>query len=578
VVSWLTRRPLGPAQPTEVPLAERGPAWLVTLAIGLTVLPFAVSAVALAAGDIHLSGDLALTEMRTRDVGSHTPLLGPYSRDGWFHPGPALFLFLALPYRLTGSSSFGLLLGALAVNAGSIVAMALLARRRGGVPALLTTLLVCGILVNALGFEFLESPWNPFVTVLPLGVLVLLVWSMACGDRWALPVAAMVATFQAQTHVGNVVLGVPLVAAGAVALVVADRRARRPPRGLLTTVGLTAALVVLAWSPTAIDELSNEPGNVSETITWFSEAGDRAHSLGDGWNVVSASFELVPEWLTGARLGLEWEPDSLYDPPLPVLLVPVALAAVVAWRRPSGQAMRRLFAVWLLASVLAVVAVARTVDAVYAYRTTPTWLLGALAVAAAGWVAWTEVTRRWPRAERRALLPGALAALAVLGIVNSVAAATTDQPAATMAENLAVLVPVVLDSLPEGDGQVVVRGGSFGAVGYQSGIALQLERRGIDARLIGVAYGDHRAPGSGPVRTTLRVAVDADVLALMDSPEWTLVGVAGPRTIDELRAREALLLELRERIEQGERIPEEAIREAAALGGQSVAVFRPASG
>ena len=96
--------------------------------------------------------------------------------------------------------------------------------------------------------------------------------------------------------------------------------------------------------------------------------------------------------------------------------------------------------------------------------------------------------------------------------------------------------------------------------------------------MIGIAYGDHRGPGSGPVRTTLHVAVDADVLALMDMPEWTLVGLAGPRTIGELRAREALLFELRERIEQGELIPEEEIRAAAALGGESVGVFRRAPG
>jgi len=34
--------------------------------------------------------DQALTEIWIRDVGRHAVTLGPYSRFGWFHPGPLL--------------------------------------------------------------------------------------------------------------------------------------------------------------------------------------------------------------------------------------------------------------------------------------------------------------------------------------------------------------------------------------------------------------------------------------------------------------------------------------------------------
>ncbi|MGZ8735026.1 MAG: hypothetical protein ACXW1M_07545, partial [Acidimicrobiia bacterium] len=47
--------------------------------------------------------DDALIELQTRDVGTRAVFLGPYSRFGWYHPGPALFYVLAVPYRLLGS-------------------------------------------------------------------------------------------------------------------------------------------------------------------------------------------------------------------------------------------------------------------------------------------------------------------------------------------------------------------------------------------------------------------------------------------------------------------------------------------
>src|SRR5680860_1027242 len=65
--------------------------------------------------------DWALLELRVRDVGLHEVFTGPYSRFGWFHPGPLVFYLLAVPYRLLGSSSAGLMVGALGINATAAV-------------------------------------------------------------------------------------------------------------------------------------------------------------------------------------------------------------------------------------------------------------------------------------------------------------------------------------------------------------------------------------------------------------------------------------------------------------------------
>ena len=179
--------------------------------------------------DVFLSADLATTEMLTRDVGSHSPSLGPFSRDGWFHPGPALFYVLAPSYRLFGSDGSALAVGAVVVNALSVAAVGLLARRRGGTGLMLAALLGVAVLMHALGPTFLATPWNVYVTVLPYAALLFTIWAVVAGERWALPVATLLTSFLMQTHVGYVALALPLLAAGvawAVGAAVVDRRRR----------------------------------------------------------------------------------------------------------------------------------------------------------------------------------------------------------------------------------------------------------------------------------------------------------------------------------------------------------------
>ena len=162
-------------------------------------------------------GDWALLELRTRSVGgTHTPLVGPYSRFGWSHPGPALFFALAIPYRLVGSRPEGLLVAALLVNAASVVGIVLLAWRRGRRPLTVGTAIALVLLCHAVGADFLRDPWNPYITVLPFAALIFLAWSIVCGDAWMLPIAVLVASFIVQSHVGYAalvvaVLGVAIV-------------------------------------------------------------------------------------------------------------------------------------------------------------------------------------------------------------------------------------------------------------------------------------------------------------------------------------------------------------------------------
>src|SRR5262245_19782856 len=324
------------------------------VASAVALAPFVVSAVPLivgVGGRYIPAADPALIAMHTRDVGTrHTPLIGLYSRGEWSHPGPILFYVLAPFFRLAGGRAIGDNIGALAINAASVAGMALITRRRGGTPLLLLTLLASTLLLRTLGADFSRDPWNCFITVMPLALLFFLVWTMWAGDAWALPVGAGVTTFLAQTHVGFVLLAVPLFGWGALGLLVATRRAvvagrsgrgpeptgngsgavtaegdgagggatataveappatetdpeaapaaeRGPVYRLVRAIVITAGLLFVLWLPPLVDVVLHSPSNLRLIANWFSGDGGQAHTAAQGWRVMSAQFSATPEWL-----------------------------------------------------------------------------------------------------------------------------------------------------------------------------------------------------------------------------------------------------------------------------------------
>ena len=301
-----TRTAVGP----EISVGSRTGDRLAAIALAFTLLPLVVSAVALVVkvgGDYAAGSDIGLTELRTFDVGRHPMLLGPYSREGWNHPGPALFYALALPYRLTGSHSIGLTLGALLINGLAIAGVALVARRVAGVPCMLLSLVGCAVLLRSLGPAFLRDPWNPYITVLPFGLLVFLTWAMTRGEAWALPIGAGVASFCVQTHVGYAPIAVPLLVWGAISLIVltvrrhsdaVDERKRRS-RALIRAGVVAACVLIVMWLPAMIQQVLDSPGNLTEVVQYFNHPKDPTHTFAEGYRVVSGQFELTPQWLTG---------------------------------------------------------------------------------------------------------------------------------------------------------------------------------------------------------------------------------------------------------------------------------------
>src|SRR5215207_5631910 len=449
-----------------------------------------------------------------------------------------MFYLLAVPYRMLGSTSTAMTVGALIVNGASIAGMGLLARRRGGTPLTLIVLVGCALLMRSLGPDEIRLPWNPYITVLPFGVLLLLTWSLTCGDKWLLPLAVLITSYLAQTHIGYVALAVPLLVFGTVWLVASTiataRRARDDDHNRLRTSlsglaapALTAVLIGLVmWLPPCIEQLSNEPGNARRAFRWFRDGGtgaDAARGLRAGWRIVSAQFGLPPEWLFGSRgMALTGEPPYLYRPLVPVLLFIVVAGGVLLLRgrvRASGQ----LFAVWLFSSVVGVVATARTIGPIYTYRDGWAAVLAMVAVALAAWGGRVALARWHPDLERRVLVPGAIAGLVLLAVVSSVAHVRADMPQSEMSNGVSEVIPQVLKSLPPGDGPVVIDGSSsFWGLAHEPSIVLQLERHGIEAVLPQgrVGSGTHRMYDGGPRRARLIVALDRKSTRLNSSHEW----------------------------------------------------------
>ena len=562
---------------------------LVALALGLVLLPVVVSAVGLvvSVGTSYLAGsDIGLTELRTDDVGRHPVLLGPYSRDGWNHPGPALFYALALPYRLAGGHSIGLGLGALLINGVAIAGMAVVAYRRGGVAFTLITLAGCAVLMRALGPAFLRDPWNPFVTVLPFGLLVFLTWAMTCGEAWALPVGVAVASFCVQTHVGYAPIAFPLLAWGGTWLAVLAFRQRGPEEHKLRSHDLMRAGVVavavlaLMWLPVVVQQLVGSPGNLTEVVRHFSQGEGQRHSLAEGYRVVSGQFGLTPQWLTGhvAVVPFSGEPDLLSSAPLPVLLIPFGLAALAFWRWRSSDAIR-LVATLILALALGLFSVTRIIGPAYEYRFRWTWFVGMLASVVVIWAGWTLISRRAHAARVMPLLLGVpISALVVLGGVNAVSAVRAGTPKEDISAAVRTVGPAVEAALPKGNGDVVLRSTSFESDGYLPTLMLYFERRGVAVRLDRSredAYGAHRVHRRGaPIRAVLTIAADKTFDDVAARPDFHLVAYWGERTREGRLDAVARRAELEASYEAGEMSLESLSRGLSAIPlGSAVGMF-----
>jgi hypothetical protein len=512
--------------------------WSLGLSI-IAVAPLVVAAVRMitAFSGYTASSDNAANELAIRDVGSRLVLLGPFSRHGWSHPGPAFAYLMAVPYRVFGSDSAAMLVGALLVNALAIATIVLVARRWGGLELASVVALGMALLTVTLPSTFLADPWNPFVTVFPFGAYLMLVWASTCGDRWALPVACGVGTFCVQTHIGYAG-PVAVLLAWAIYRALRDRRASRPNRDTrrgLTMLGVSAVVLVVLWLPPVYEQFAHSPGNITATYDYFSRAAQPPQGIRNGARVVAAQFTLAPDWLLGLRgvSPFSGEPAAMHQNAVPLLLLAFAAAGVVAFRR-RYLALRGAVIVLALTIGVGALAAAQIIGAMAEYRLRWLWVVAALTVALTVAIGIRRLAERTPSIRRVAVVVATAGAVALAGV--GVARATSAEPPDAQRDaEVARVAHQLIAHVGSGHDPVLLRAASQTAFEDMKGVALAMDQAGIGVRVPEstdnrLTFGRSRADRHGRVRGLYVVVTDAQIddYRRHGNREVAYVGAVGP--------------------------------------------------
>jgi hypothetical protein len=159
-----------------------------------------------------------------------------------------------------------------------------------------------------------------------VAILGAAVWA---GVRWALPAAAVSATWAIQTHVGTAAVVVVMLAVTVLPAMWAHRSSWRSWRGAIVT---TLVLGVLLWLPPLIEQVRDNPGNLRTLVRFFRASAGTSHPLHDVLRLVAPQLSLTSTDL-GGHLGsnvAHFRPVSAGE--LLVLAALLAFVAFGAWR------------------------------------------------------------------------------------------------------------------------------------------------------------------------------------------------------------------------------------------------------
>lgn len=386
-----------PAEPSGWPRWERP---LSVAAVALVVVTLAGGAWLSLRGEWTPILDIAALDIRTQAIPEYWPLVGVFSRFGWFHPGP-LFIFQGwLPYELWGVA--GLTAAIVAVHLVSIVAAWWVARRidrlAGGFVLLASTV----VLLMRVPSQALE-PWNPFSGLVSTVTLLVAAW--ACAQRLAVgPIILLpLGTYLLQSHLGYAPLvGLIVLAAVGMAVLPARDRDRGVPWAAWAIGALVAAVL---WLPVIVQQVTGSPGNINAIVSTLGEGGEPLGPAA-GWAAVSSAFAARPYWTEGLVVQL----PAVASGPLWLVLTAVAIAW--ASTRRDWVAVRML-ATCVAAVVAAFIAVTTATGAPVEYLVS--WIPAAAAttVAMSVWAIARNVSflNALPR---QALVSLAVSAVAVL--------------------------------------------------------------------------------------------------------------------------------------------------------------------
>jgi len=465
---------------------RRGTA-LVVLLTFVSLAPVIVVVVTRAGRDYLPVDDLAVIDLRVRDVFTRlTPLVGPFSKD-FSHPGPLFFWALAVPSWLAGKAAWATLVGSALLMGVAIAASARVAWRVGGLTAFLVAMgaLMLGLENGALFFQ----PWNPYAAIPFFTLYVLLAWSVLLHRWWNIVWLAVVGTFLVQTHVGYlvIVVGLLVVVAGVVGR--ECLRTTELVRQLVRPCIAGLVMLIILWTPPIIQQVTEPSGNLSATADYVRDTSDASIGMSQGLGLFAAGFRWRPPWLGGSEAQTflhEVLPVSLWWLVIPVVLLGAAWLAQrhpprTPWGAGPVDPERPLLIVVSSTTVLGAIALAQIRPRVDAYLMLWRWPLAALLVVTSVLVVIRRLTiGRW-------LLRGGGVLMAALIVMHSiqlavdVASAPRNRVAATEPMARAILDQLSADEIP--DNAFFIESANSPVPGVFDAIVDDLDRHGAPVRL-----------------------------------------------------------------------------------------------
>ena len=489
------------------------------------------------------SGDWAVLTMRVEDVGRHTPLVGPYSRFGWNHPGPLMYWLLAFPYHLFGDKPEALLAAAATLNALTVAALSAVAWRRGRLPLVALTMTATAILIHAMGPAMIRDPWNPFITLLPLALTVFLVWSVIEGDFWMWPPLAFLVSFELQSHIGYLPM---LAMLGVSVFAIAWRR--KSFNTLLPTstkqrwwvLGLSSAVVIGCWLPVLLDQVAGT-GNLGAIAHYFLTNGDSPAGFGTAFHVAADQlrFPSAP-WLGRSELaGLD---GALLGSGLAALVVPILSMAGSLWlaARTRVLAALRLQLVVIATALGGLIATARVTGPLFDWVVRWWWVIASLWWLSIVWVLWSVLSQRITTQSMQRIATGLLAVIATvvtLAATGPITSATSSTPPPSPSTGIVLdgFLQQTLDALQGSGPLLVVTTGSVRG-DYGDALRLQLERAGIqvvaESNMISHLGPQRSESNRTPVGTLWIVSAD-QITQFKADPSMKFLGGWDPLTQDE---------------------------------------------
>ena len=525
--------------------------WCERLAYALLAAVVATFAWKAATLDWKAAGDLSVIRLRALDVGtSNTPLVGPYSRFQWNHPGPSLSFAFAPWARLFGNSGVGILIGAFVANLAAMFGAAWVARRSSKVLFFLTSIVLAAFVLLAQSGE-LFNPWNPFVVVLPLFAALIAAWATFRGDRVAAVVLVIAASFAIQGHIGAAPLGVLALLIGGGGLLYAIVRSQgEERRDFVTTSLIAVGVMFVCWIPPLLDQLFGT-GNLGRLVEF--QFTDTQPSAG-----LRFALDQVTRLLTfppGREVGFLGVVGN--GPVVPWMAIVLLAATVVAWKKGWRDRLQLVLVAWLSVAVtgLAISGI-KGIPFQYVFRWS--WAMVLVVWIACAWVGVSLLlefapVRRWFTAGASLVLAGLLGALLLFGVSFRTVQGWDEQ--LRLYEPLMQPTLDVLQEAPKPVMVVTYLGLADGTVANE--LLARGDELGLDLRRtpeLTFIFGSKRSVDPADAKSELVLATRGEYEQYRNDPRFTLIAHFDPFTAEERVEYNSLLARFRGR--EGDTTPD----------------------